>query len=103
MVYCIYRGALEVNVCVLLCAGPHVDMLTVEKVAEYSKVARDSVDEIVDVWGAAGGTLNTFFFERIGDNDDYSYLIDSGTTIYKVEVEATDVSDEMTVKVTRFQ
>ena len=88
---------------VLLCVGPHVDLLTVEKVAEYSKVARDSVDKIVDVWGTAGGTLNTFFFERIGDSDDYSYLMDSGTTIYKVDVESTDVSDEMTLKITRFQ
>ena len=91
------------HVCVLLCAGPHLDLLAVEKVAEYSKIARNSVDNILDVWGAAGQTLKTFFFERIGDNDEYSYLMDSGTTIYKVEVESTDVSDEMTLKITRFQ
>lgn len=87
----------------LLCAGPHLDLLTVEKEVEYSKVARDSVDKIVDVWGTAGETLNTFFFERIGDIGEYEYLIDSGTTIYKVEVESTGVSDEMTLKITRYQ
>lgn len=88
---------------VLLCVGPHVDMLTVEKMVEYNKVSRDSVDKIVDVWGTAARRVSNFFFDRIVDNDDYSYLLDTGTTIYKIEVRSTGVSDEMTLTITRYQ
>ena len=76
-----------------------------EKRVEYAKVSRGSVDKILDVWGTAGWRSNTFFFERVGEDDleGYSYLIDSGTTIYKVEVGSTGVSDEVALKITKFQ
>ena len=48
--------------------------------AEYSKIACNIVDNILDVWGGCWADIVNLVLERVGDNDKYSYLIDSGTT-----------------------
>lgn len=94
---------LHVCMYALLCVGPQLDVLTVDKGVEYSRVSRASLNKIVDVWQNAARLVSTFFFERIVDDDGYSYVLDTGTTIYKIEVESIGVSDEMTLKITRYQ
>lgn len=74
-----------------------------DKGVEYSRVSRNSLDTILAVWENAATLVGTFFFERIVDDDGYSYVLDTGTTIYKVEVESTSDSNETTLKITRFQ
>ena len=87
--------------------GPYLEDLTLISGQEYSNVARDSLDNWVNVWGGARRALPDSPFNFLplpveSVDAGYSYFVDSGTFAYKLDVSAGADATNMRLMVTKY-
>ena len=69
-----------------MCAGPSLAGLTPDAETSFESVARGDLERLLGAWGAADVALVDFSFQRLSEAEGYSFVVDSGSRLYRLDI-----------------
>ena len=83
-------------------AGPTLTGLTPDAETSFESVARGGLERLLGAWGAADLALHSFSFQRLRGTEGYSFVVDSSSRLYKLDIRPASTPDTMRLTVTRY-
>lgn len=69
-----------------MCAGPTLTGLTPDAETSFESVARGDLERLLGAWGAADVALGGFSFQQLSEAEGYSFVVDSGSRLYRLDI-----------------
>ena len=85
-----------------MCAGPTLTGLTPDAGTSYESVARGDLERLLGAWGAADVALVDFSFQRLSEAEGYSFVVDSGSRLYRLDIRPGSTPYTMGLMVTQY-
>ena len=82
--------------------GPSLDGLTPDAEMSFDNVARNGLERLLNVWGVANVALDSFSFEQLSVGEGYSFVVDSGSWLYKLDLRPASTPGNMGLNLTRY-